>query len=151
MTFRAPIIREVGFDETLIRFAAAEDLDASYRVSRYGVLLSAFDARIFHAEAPQARLNRHTRTLLFLLNIAYLYRRKGHNPAQLLSRYRWLVARRLVADIVRDAGRARFSLPCARADLEVLFRLPSIGRTADDEIVKWYATLQERIIERNAS
>ena len=39
MTFRAPVIRSVGFDETLKRYASGEDLDASYRASRHGVLV----------------------------------------------------------------------------------------------------------------
>jgi GT2 family glycosyltransferase len=151
MTFRAPIIREVGFDETLKRYAGAEDMDASYRASRHGVLLNAFNARIFHAQAPQERLSRHTRNLLVLLNLAYLYRRKGYDPTRLLSAFRWRVLRRLAVDVVRDAGRKRFSLPYARADLKVLRHMREIGRVSDQEIVGWYSALQERIIERNAT
>jgi hypothetical protein len=43
MTFRAPIIRAVGFDETLKCYAGAEDIDASYRASRHSVLLNALN------------------------------------------------------------------------------------------------------------
>jgi GT2 family glycosyltransferase len=150
MTFRAAVIRRVGFDETLKRYAAAEDLDASYRASRYGVLLNAFKARIFHAEDKSARLSRHTRTLLGLLNLAYLYRCKGYDSKRLLNAYRWRILYRLWIDIVRDAGRGRMSLPCARADLKVLFGLAEIGEAPIDGIAEWYATLQEGIIERNA-
>src|SRR5205823_5825333 len=89
MTFRGAIIRQVGFDETLKFYAAAEDVDASYRASRHGVLLYAFKARVFHAQDSSARLSRHTRTLLLLLNLAYLYRRNGQDPARLLRNFRW--------------------------------------------------------------
>ena len=151
MTFRAEVIRSVGFDETLRRYASGEDLDASYRASRHGVLLNAINALISHAQDRSARLSRHTRTLLGLLNLAYLYRRKGHDPARLLSTYRWRVLRRFLVDVLRDAGRSRLSLPCARADLEALIRLTEIGHIPAERIVEWYATLQERIIERNAA
>jgi GT2 family glycosyltransferase len=151
MTFRAPIIRDVGFDETLKRYAAAEDIDASYRASRRGVLLNAFKARVFHAQDATARLSRHTCTLLLLLNLAYLYRRKGYDPARVLGRYRWRVLRRLAVDIVRDAARKRFSLPYARADLKALLRLGAIGRIPVEDIVDWYEAFQERIIAQNAA
>jgi GT2 family glycosyltransferase len=151
MTFRASSIREVGFDETLRRYAAGEDLDASYRASRRGVLLNAFKARIFHAQVPQARLSRHTSTLLGILNIAYLLRCKGYNSTRLLSSFQWRVLRRLVVDVARDASRKRFSFPCARADLKALSHLRDIARTSDQEITNWYVALQERIIEHNAA
>lgn len=151
MTFRASVIREVGFDETLRRYAAAEDLDASYRASRHGLLLNALDAKIFHAQDPSARLSRHTRTLLGLLNLAYLYRRNGRDPDRLLAAFRWRVLRRFAVDVVRDAGRKRLTLPCARADAQALLRLRSIARAPVDELPEWYAALQERIIADNVA
>jgi GT2 family glycosyltransferase len=149
MTFRAPIIRKVGFDATLKRYAAAEDLDASYRASRHGLLLNAINARIFHRQDASARLTRHTRTLLGLLNLAYLYRRNGYDPARLLGIYRRRVLRRLAFDIVRDTGRKRFSLPCARADLKALLHLREVSRIPIAQIAEWYSALQERIIDLN--
>ncbi len=150
MTFRGAIVRRVGFDETLRRYSAVEDLDTSYRASRYGVLLNAFKARIFHAEDKSARLSRHTRTLLGLLNLAYLYRRKGYDSARILSAYRWRVLRRLFVDIIRDAACGRASLPCARADLKGLIAISEIGRIPIDEVAEWYAKFQEQIAEKNA-
>jgi GT2 family glycosyltransferase len=151
MTFRASVIRSVGFDETLKRYASAEDLDASYRASRHGVLLNAINALIFHAQDESARLSRHTRTLLGLLNLAYLYRCKGYDPARLLSAYRWRILRRLLVDVLRDVGRRRLSLPCARADIEALIRLTEIGHISLETIKEWYSSLQEHIVNRNAA
>jgi glycosyltransferase involved in cell wall biosynthesis len=151
MTFRAPVIRGVGFDETLKRYASAEDLDASYRASRHGVLLNAINAFVFHAQDESARLSRHTRTLLGLLNLAYLYRCTGYDPARLLGAYRWLILRRLLVDVLRDLSRRRLSLPCARADIEALIRLTEIGHIPSETINEWYAALQEDIIARNAA
>jgi GT2 family glycosyltransferase len=151
MTFRAPVIRSVGFDETLKRYASGEDLDASYRASRHGVLLNATNALIFHAQDESARLSRHTRTLLGLLNLAYLYRCKGSDPARLLGAFRWRIFRRLLVDVLRDVAHRRASLPCARADIEALVRLTEIGDIPAETIEEWYADLQEQIIERNAT
>jgi GT2 family glycosyltransferase len=149
MTFRAPLIRSIGFDETLKRYASGEDLDASYRASRHGVLLNAMNALIFHAQDESARLSRHTRTLLGLLNLAYLYRCKGYDPAALLGAYRWRILRRLLVDVIRDVVRRRISLPCVRADTKALIRLTEIGHIPAEKLVEWYAALQEDIIERN--
>ena len=150
MTFRAPVIRNVKFDETLKRYASGEDLDASYRASRHGALLIAINALIFHAQDKSARLSRHTRTLLGLLNLAYLYRRKGYDPERLLGAYRWRILRRLIVDVLRDVARRRISLPCARADMEALIRLAEIRHISAGAIVEWYGALQEDIIKRDA-
>jgi GT2 family glycosyltransferase len=151
MTFRASVISKVGFDETLTRYAAGEDIDTSYRASRHGVLLNATNARIFHAQDARARLSLHTITLLGLMNLAYLYRRNGNDPARLLGSYRWRIVRRAMIDIVRDLVRLRFSLPCARADLEALFRLHQFRRIPLTKIPDWYTALQIKIVERNAA
>ena len=149
MTYRAPIIREVGFDESLKRYGSAEDIDASYRVSRFGALLKARKARVFHAQAPQARLSRHTRELLLRLNLAYLYRKKGYDPRQLMNQYRLRLLRRLIVDVLRDAAKKRASLPCARAGFQAILLLPEMLRVSDDKIEAWYAGRQEQIISRN--
>ena len=149
MTFRASVIRSVGFDQTLKRYASARTLTRVIG-RRHGVLLNAINALIFHAQDELARLSRHTRTLLGLLNLAYLYRCKGYDPARLLSAYRWRILRRLLVDVLRDVGRRRLSLPCARADIEALIRLTEIGHISLETINEWYAALQEHIVKNAA-
>jgi len=148
MTFRRDVICQVGFDETLKRYASAEDMDASYRASRHGVLLNAYDALIFHDKSPQERLSRHTRELLGYLNLAYLYRRNGYDPGRIIGSYRWRLLRRMAINTLRDVSKKRTSLPCARATFQALMLLSNILNSEDIE--NWYSNLQEQIILRNA-
>ena len=147
MTFRRSIISQIGFDESLKKYASAEDMDASYRASRFGALLNAYDARIFHDKSPNERLSRHTRELLGYMNLAYLYRIKGHDPKRLMMTFSGRLLRRMAVDAMRDASKQRLSFPCVRADLKALSLLPKILN--DRDIDGWYQAMQEKIISRN--
>jgi glycosyltransferase involved in cell wall biosynthesis len=151
MTWRAPWARSERFDETLRRYAAAEDMDFSYRMSRHGVVLNALSARLHHSQDESARLTRHTRALLGLLNIAYLYRRNGYDPARLFARYRGRLRERLALDALRDLLRLRTSMPYARADARALELLPALLEVDDEELESWYGQLQTRILDTNAA
>jgi GT2 family glycosyltransferase len=146
MTFRSSVIREVGFDENLRRYAMGEDMDASYLVSRRGALVDAINARVFHAKAPEQRLSRYTTTLLGHINLAYLYRKKGRNPRQLLAQFRLRLLRRLVFDLIRDVGSNRFSLPYVRADVRAFFKLNALVACAEDDFLPWFHSFQETTI-----
>jgi GT2 family glycosyltransferase len=149
MTYRRAVIQEERFDEMLQRYAAAEDLDASYRASRHGALVLAPKARLHHAQDPSARLSRFTRNALGLTNLAALYRLKGHDPDRMLSSLRSRVVRRMLVDVARDLGRSRFDIPCARADWYALNQLKRFRELDRDEFVRWYPTFQRELIERN--
>src|SRR5260370_21285433 len=120
------IISQIGFDESLKKYASAEDMDASYRASRFGALLNAYDARIFHDKSPNERLSLHTRELLGYMNLAYLYRIKGHDPKRLMMRFSGRLLRRMAVDTMRDASKQRISFPFVRADFKALSLLPKI-------------------------
>jgi GT2 family glycosyltransferase len=149
MTYRREVIQSERFDEMLQRYAAAEDLDASYRASRHGALVLAPRARLYHAQDPSARLSRFTRNALGLTNLAALYRLKGHDPNRMLDLLRSRVVRRMLVDVARDLGRSRFDIPCARADWYALSQLERFRKLDRDEFVRWYPTFQRELIERN--
>jgi glycosyltransferase involved in cell wall biosynthesis len=151
MTWRGPWARVERFDETLRRYSAAEDMDFSYRMSRHGVILNALSARLHHSQDESARLTRHTRTLLGLLNIAYLYRRHGHDPVQLFQRYRMRLLERMALDAVRDLLKLRTTLPYARADARAVRMLQEILTVEERELASWYGRLQSEILEANAA
>lgn len=151
MTWRAPWARAERFDETLRRYAAAEDMDFSYRMSRHGIVLNALSARLHHTQDESARLTRHTRALLGLLNLAYLYRRNGHDPERMFEQYRGRLLERLALDAVRDLMRLRTSLPYARADARALGMLRHILSVEEGELEAWYAALQREILDQNAA
>ncbi len=151
MTWRAEWARAERFDETLRRYAAAEDMDFSYRMSRHGIILNALGARLHHTQDESARLTRHTRALLGLLNIAYLYRRNGYDPERMFQRYRGRLLERLAFDAVRDLLKLRTSLPYARADARALGMLHTILAVDEGELADWYGQLQSEILEENAA
>ena len=132
MTFRRDIISRVGFDESLRKYASAEDMDASYRASRFGALVNAYDAKVFHDKSPIERLSRYTRELLGHLNLAYLYCIKGHDPQSMMKKYRTKLSRRMIVDTIRDISKKRFTLPCARADLRTILMLRNMMQGCQD-------------------
>ena len=57
MTFREAILRKEHFSEVLQRYAAGEDQDLSYRVSRHGAIVNANNAHLCHLEISGGRLS----------------------------------------------------------------------------------------------
>jgi len=149
MTWRTGPARRVMFDETLQRYAAAEDMDFSYRISRFGVIVNALRARLFHAQDPSARLTQHTRALLGLTNLAYLYKRNGYAPNTLLLRYTGLVLQRVAVDLARDLSRGRRSMPYVRADLRALQVIREIASVDKVALPDWYGKVQDSILSAN--
>jgi hypothetical protein len=149
MTFRREFVQKERFDEMLTRYAAAEDLDASYRVSRHGALAITPHGHIFHAEDPSARLTRYTRYSLGLINLGVLYRLKGYDPSRLLREYSIKIRRRGWVDLVRDLGRGRLSLPYVRAGRHALKVVRSLGTKEASELKDWFPLYQTQLIEQN--
>jgi len=149
MTWRTGPARKVMFDETLQRYAAAEDMDFSYRISRFGVIVNALRARLFHAQDPSARLTQHTRALLGMTNLAYLYKRNGQAPNTLLLRYTGRVLTRIAVDLARDLSRGRASMPYVRADLRALQTIGEMASIDKGRLTEWYLKVQDRILDAN--
>lgn len=149
MTWRTGPARKVMFDETLQRYAAAEDMDFSYRISRFGVIVNALRARLFHAQDPSARLTQHTRALLGMTNLAYLYKRNGHAPNKLLLRYTGRVLTRIAVDVARDLSRGRASMPYVRADLRALQTIRQMAAVEPNMLSDWYGKVQDQILNAN--
>jgi GT2 family glycosyltransferase len=94
MSFRTAAIRAEGFDETLMAYATAEDVDASYAVTRHGCLIGARKARIYHHRFPNGRGDPYAFGVMKILNEAYVTLKHVHDarlsPAE-ARRIRWLV------------------------------------------------------------
>ena len=72
MSFRTEVIRKVRFDELLSRYSVCEDLDASFGAWRYGMVVGARKARIYHYRSPERRDNGRRYGATHLLNKAYV-------------------------------------------------------------------------------
>ncbi len=149
MTYRREVFVKERFSECLIRYAAGEDLDASYRISRHGALVQAPRARLFHAKSPLQRLSRRTIAMLSLTNFAVLYRLYGYDPDALFRRFRSGLRRRALIDMISDLGRRQWTLPRVRGDWRAYWLLDKIQRRNLDELPAWYHQVQVEIIERN--
>ncbi|MGL4237941.1 glycosyltransferase, partial [Tabrizicola sp.] len=82
MTVRRSVALAEPFDNDLLAYASAEDLDATYRFSRHGWNVAAADAKIYHHEAMAGRLKRQQSTMLSVLNIAFLLRKHSRYPVR---------------------------------------------------------------------
>lgn len=72
MSYRTEVIRRLGFDEGLGRYALFEDVDASLRVLDSHCLVAALDASIYHHKAPERRDAGRAMGTMHILNRAYV-------------------------------------------------------------------------------
>lgn len=79
MTFRTDVIRKFMFDTNLQRYSLLEDRDASFGAWRFGAVVVARRALIFHFKSPERRDSGHWIGTSNLLNLAYVIAK--HTPA----------------------------------------------------------------------
>src|SRR5205823_1396812 len=72
MTFRREVIASEGFLGWFIGYAPLEDLDATYRASRHGVLVNAHAARLCHLTHHAARPNQYSVAAQWVMSNAVL-------------------------------------------------------------------------------
>jgi GT2 family glycosyltransferase len=151
MTFRRKFLAREPFEEALDAYAPSEDFDVSCRVSRHGPLLTAFDAKVFHAQAPGGRLSRRTVAALTTLNIAVLHRLHAQSEEfgkRIVRRFFW---ERLGIEFLADLGRRRLKFPRFRGALDAVQFRRTILSKSRSELRSWYPSLQREILARALS
>lgn len=148
LTARREAMLKEPFDDGLVGGSYYEDLDACYRLGRHGALIRAFNAGLFHAEAASGRSRRKTVAMFQVLNMAYFLRRHTTRPGLDFSRYLLWYTRMLVANLIKELLRRRWSLPEVRGLLVALPYLPRIFARSPADIVDWYRDLQVEIMNR---
>jgi GT2 family glycosyltransferase len=146
MTFRRSVFDTEKFCEILKRYAAGEDQDLSYRVSRHGALLLAIDAPLCHLEASGGRLTAFQVAALAALNPAVMQRMYGAEPDMLNKRWRRILLKRFVMNLAKDLIERRVSLPRARGVGFAILKLVEIQRRSMSELTTWYPKFQEEIL-----
>lgn len=111
MTYRLDAISKEGFESDLVTYAAAEDLDASYRASRYGTLVECAGARMYHKTVDASRVNRYRSLHMASLNIACFVYKNSNNIIRDRIKYIILTLRRLFAELLKDTLSRRFTYP----------------------------------------
>ncbi|MBD9525946.1 glycosyltransferase family 2 protein [Paracoccus sp. PAR01] len=151
LTLRRSIALREPFDEGLVGSAIAEDLDASYRFGRHGMLAFAPDAPIHHLEAAAGRDKRRVNTALALLNIGYFVRRNSTRQGRDLARYALWYLRMLLAEIPKDLAGRRWSMPQVRGALLAGRKIPALLRQSRDGLQDWYENFQMQLMTETTS
>lgn len=90
MSFRTEVIRRAGFDQIFSGYSLFEDIDASFSARRYGAIVAARGAKVFHYKAPERREAGRRIGVTQILNKAYVVAKHGQNSYkyfQLMRRY----------------------------------------------------------------
>lgn len=146
MTFRRAVIACEKFEALMLGYCPAEDLDASYRASRHGVLVTAANALLHHYQSAGARTDRYTVSMLTAMNQAMCLRR---HAGQLNLRIRdfWILTlRKLFAEFFKDALSKRWDLPQLRGLLSGVRVSQAIFRLSSNELEQIYPKLQQRVL-----
>jgi glycosyltransferase involved in cell wall biosynthesis len=146
ITVRRRVALAEPFDDGLVGYATAEDLDATYRFGRHGFVVRATDARLYHHVAASGRLDRYKLRTLEVLNPAYFVRRNARPPAAYYGRVVLFCLRYLLAATLKDAAARRWSFPEVRGVLRATaLTLPLfLARPADPKAA--YRAVQARIL-----
>jgi GT2 family glycosyltransferase len=146
MTFRRDAILKEIFEPLLRYYAAGEDLDASYRVSRHGPLLVALDAKVHHFQSASGRLPRFKVSVLSALNQALCLRKHSSDLNRNRQLFYRLMARRVLAETLKDALSRRWDLPQARGILVALKYSSKLFTLPDEELAEWYPFFQHEFL-----
>jgi glycosyltransferase involved in cell wall biosynthesis len=147
MTFRRDVITREKFEPLLMYYALNEDMDASYRVSKHGVLLEAVNAKLHHFHSNSGRLSRYIVTALSALNQAVCVKRYSDNLQRDRLRFYWLTFRRGIAEIFKDGLSRRWTFPQARGIFVSFKYAPLVFSMSDRELAEWYPRFQEEFVQ----
>jgi hypothetical protein len=150
MTFRREVIEKEKFDEILEGYAAGEDLDATYRASRHGPLITCFPAKVCHLKAPGGRFSQFAIAALLAMNMAVLHRIYSTDARRSRKHYRRLIRRECLIHLVKDLRNRRWSLPNARGSFFALRHLDDAFSRDEAELRRWYPQFQREVIARSS-
>lgn len=145
MTFRRKFAANFGWTETLRYYAAHDDSDFSYRMSRMGRLAVMPGARVFHADGNERKYNRYQVNMIRVRNLTALHR--IHSCNRLRSWWRLSKSFLFFAGLyfLIDPMQKRFSWPTLRAYLNGLVQIPWLLYWPTQDFHSWYIDLQERM------
>ncbi|WP_265501148.1 glycosyltransferase family 2 protein [Paracoccus beibuensis] len=134
-------------DSSLRFYAAGEDLDASYRYGRHGILMRANRARLHHFEIAGGRIKRKTAITFQLLNMLVFIKRHADDPAHWLPTYRLMLWRRLLGEMIKDGLSRRWDFPQAAGVITAMRSWRQVWRTPTGDLDIWYPDFQRKILD----
>lgn len=147
LTVRRNIAVKEMFEPTFLSYCPGEDLDATYRYGRHGVLGWSSSAKVFHADAAAGRIKRKRATTLRALNLAYLLRRHSKWPAHSAAQYSIYLLRRVLAEFLKDLLSGRLTFPQFRGVLRAIKDSPSLWMKPKSSLEDWYIDLQKQVLQ----
>jgi glycosyltransferase involved in cell wall biosynthesis len=146
MTVRAGVARKEPFDESLLSYCPAEDLDASYRFTRHGMNVLVETALVHHFEAAAGRIKRRQAISLGLMNLASFVAKNSSQRGRDIRSYYIRYLRRLLAEFLKDSLSRRFTFPQFRGALSAFWPSLAIFRHGRDGFDDWYRAQQRRVL-----
>ncbi|MFN4193240.1 MAG: glycosyltransferase [Tabrizicola sp.] len=143
---RASVARKEPFDESLLSYSPAEDLDASYRFARHGLNVLIETARVHHFEAAAGRIKRRQAVTLGLMNLATFVAKHSSNRRRDIPSYYLRYVRRLLAEFLKDGLSLRITFPQFRGALAAFLPSVAIFRHQRAGFDDWYRSQQVRVL-----
>jgi hypothetical protein len=144
-TFRRRFGVESRWSELLKYYATHEDSDFSYRMSRFGRLLTAPDAKLFHADGNERAYKRFRVNLIRVRNLMALHRIHSENRTRSAFRLARSFLFFMGLYLLIDAAQKRFSFPVLRAYGWGLLQIPVFLFYPFRDFRAWYLALQEKM------
>ena len=88
MSFRTDVIRRIGFDEKLGRYALGEDVDAGIGVQNSHYLIGVRTPGVYHHKAPARRSNGRAMGAIQILNCSYVIAKSGEATPDVVQQAR---------------------------------------------------------------
>lgn len=148
MTFRRSVLQKERFSEVLLRYAAGEDQDLSYRVSRHGALVNAVNAQLCHLEISGGRLSLFKVIALAVMNPAVLQRLHSPNISMVRQKWQKIVWQRVMINFLKDFSERKFHFSRTRGVLYGLRQLSQIYRQTPEELLQWYPQFQADFLSK---
>ena len=144
-TFRRKFGVDCRWSELLRYYATHEDSDFSYRMSRFGRLIIAPDAKFFHADGNPKRLNMFKIHTIRTGNLLALHAMHSKNKLRSAVRCMISFSRFLSIYILIDLARKRFTAPSVRAYAYGIAQAPLFFCRKPSDVRDWYIKRQEKL------
>lgn len=146
LTARRKVLLAEPFDDALQAYCPAEDLDASYRLSRHGYLAAAQEARLYHHEVAASRLKRRTALILSITNVAYFVRKNSRRINRHRLAFGVMLSRRLLAEFLKDGLSRRWRFDQFRGAVRAIPTSARILFMDRARLKQWYQKRQLHIL-----
>lgn len=148
MSYRTPILRDLGFDPTMgsrVGYALGEDTDLAMRVQKSGfALVAAPGAHVFHNTHPGKRAAGFPYGFIWVFNNTYMYRKIfGSSKSDRTSVRRYLRYKCLLYKLRR---RNTYYRDVAKGASAAMAEFDLLWRTPDDQLTKVYGEICDRVL-----